>query len=120
MGDTQGLPSTKLWSAPVDLENLTVEELEQLSKDAAAAAKKKREEARKELRRKLEALIREAGFTFHDIFPEVDPSELKRSLPIMYRHPDMPKFTWTGQGRRPKWLVHELNNGADLDSFKIR
>ena len=104
----------------MDLENLTVEQLEQLSKDAANAAKKKREEARKELRRKVEAQIREAGFTFQDVFPEVDPSELKQSLPVLYRHPDMPKFTWTGQGRRPKWLVYELSKGADVESFRIR
>lgn len=104
----------------MDLENLTVEQLEQLSKDASAAAKKKREEARKEVRRKIEASIRESGFSFQELFPEIDPADFKHTLPIMYRHPEKQHLTWTGQGRRPKWLVEEVAAGAEVGSFKIR
>lgn len=104
----------------MDLENLTVEQLEQLAKDAAAAAKKKREDGRKELRRKIEAMIRAEGYQLPDVFPELNGVELKPVLAVTHRHPEHPELTWTGQGRRPKWLVEAMAAGAELDSFKIR
>lgn len=104
----------------MDLETLTVEQLEQLAKDAAAAAKKKREEARKELRRKIEAMIRAEGYQLPDVFPELNGVELKPLLVATHRHPEHPELTWTGQGRRPKWLVEAMAAGAELDSFRIR
>ena len=104
----------------MELDKLTVEQLEQLAKDAAAAAKKKREEARKELRRSIEAQIRDAGFHLPDIFPELSGVELKPLLAATHRHPEHPELTWTGQGLRPKWLVEAMAAGAELDSFKIR
>ncbi|EHC71378.1 H-NS family nucleoid-associated regulatory protein [Enterobacter asburiae] len=37
-----------------------------------------------------------------------------------YRDPANPANTWTGVGRRPKWLVELLEKGVDLDDLKIR
>ncbi len=36
-----------------------------------------------------------------------------------YRHPDDPQKTWKGFGKRPLWLVEELNRGRTLEEFKI-
>ena len=104
----------------MDLSQFSADQLEQLSKDALAAAKKKREEARKELRRKVDSLIKESGFSFGEVFPELDPMELKHTLPVVYRHTDNPALTWTGQGRRPKWLVEEMAAGRTVEEFKVR
>lgn len=104
----------------MELDKLTVEQLEQLAKDASAAAKKKREDGRKELRRKLEAMVKAEGYTLFDVFPELNDVELKPVLVATHRHPEHPELTWTGQGRRPKWLVEALAAGAELDAFRIR
>lgn len=104
----------------MDLSKLSAEELEQLAKDAAAAARKKREDGRKEMRRKIEAMVKAEGYQLPDVFPELNGVELKPVLVATHRHPEHPELTWTGQGRRPKWLVEAMAAGAELDAFKIR
>lgn len=37
-----------------------------------------------------------------------------------YRNPAKPEETWTGRGRQPRWLVHELAQGKQVESFLIR
>tara|TARA_R110002050_G_scaffold111025_2_gene224149 strand:+ start:249 stop:635 length:387 start_codon:yes stop_codon:yes gene_type:complete len=36
-----------------------------------------------------------------------------------YRHPQDPQKTWKGFGKRPLWLVEELNRGRKLEEFII-
>lgn len=38
---------------------------------------------------------------------------------VKYRNPANADETWTGLGRKPKWLHEALANGHDLESFKI-
>lgn len=104
----------------MDLENLTVEELEKLSRDAFAAAKKKRERQKKELRAQIEGMIKAAGFDINEIFWELNDVDLKPILMAQYRDPENEENTWTGQGRRPKWLVAAMEAGRELEEFKIR
>jgi len=104
----------------MDLENLTVEELEKLSKDAAAAALKKRERQKKDMRAQIEATVKAAGFHLDDIFYEMRGHEMRPTVMAHYRDPDNPENTWTGQGRRPKWLVAALAGERELEDFKIQ
>jgi DNA-binding protein H-NS len=38
---------------------------------------------------------------------------------VKYRHPQDPAKTWKGFGKRPLWLVEELNKGRSLADFKV-
>lgn len=38
---------------------------------------------------------------------------------VKYRHPQDPAKTWKGFGKRPLWLVEELNKGRTLADFKV-
>ena len=35
-----------------------------------------------------------------------------------YRHPEQPELTWSGRGRRPKWLNELLDAGVELDRLR--
>jgi DNA-binding protein H-NS len=37
-----------------------------------------------------------------------------------YRNPDRPSETWAGRGKRPRWLVAQLQAGKRIDDFKIK
>ena len=37
-----------------------------------------------------------------------------------YRNPDQPSETWTGRGKRPRWLVAQLRSGRRIDDFRIK
>jgi DNA-binding protein H-NS len=41
-----------------------------------------------------------------------------RVLP-KYRNPLSPSETWSGRGKRPRWLIRALNSGHKIDDFKI-
>ena len=36
-----------------------------------------------------------------------------------YYNPQSPSETWSGRGKRPRWLVAALETGHELDEFKI-
>ena len=36
-----------------------------------------------------------------------------------YRNPDQPSETWTGRGKRPRWLVAQLKSGGRIEDFRI-
>jgi DNA-binding protein H-NS len=36
-----------------------------------------------------------------------------------YRNPDQPAETWSGRGKRPRWLTAQLRSGKNLDDFRI-
>lgn len=54
--------------------------------------------------------------------------DLKKALPRTRRASILlPKYrcpvtgaTWTGQGRKPKWVVQHLTSGGNLDDFLIK
>ena len=37
-----------------------------------------------------------------------------------YRNPDQPSETWTGRGKRPRWLVKQLKSGRRVADFRIQ
>jgi DNA-binding protein H-NS len=39
-------------------------------------------------------------------------------LPL-YRNPDQPSETWTGRGKRPRWLVAQLKSGRRIEDFRV-
>lgn len=43
-----------------------------------------------------------------------------RKVPPKYRNPDNLGETWSGRGKRPRWLAAQLRSGKRLDHFLIR
>ncbi|MCK5549998.1 MAG: H-NS histone family protein, partial [Hyphomicrobiaceae bacterium] len=43
-----------------------------------------------------------------------------KSVAPKYANPDDPSQTWTGRGRRPRWLVAKMRKrGANLKQFAL-
>ncbi|MFM5322174.1 H-NS family nucleoid-associated regulatory protein [Aeromonas caviae] len=102
------------------IEMIYLERLEQAEKEQAANAEHKQKLA------EFQAMLADAG---------IDPTELVGSAPAtstgavkVKRAPRPPKYryvengaekTWTGQGRTPKFLAEQLEQGRQLDDFLI-
>jgi len=43
-----------------------------------------------------------------------------RTVAAKYLNPDDPSETWTGRGRKPRWLNAKLQEGAKLEKFLIK
>ena len=102
----------------INLESMSLEELQQLKKDVEKALKTFEERRQKEARQKLEEEARKLGFSLSDLVGG-KPAKKGKSLPPKYRHPDDPSLTWTGRGRKPRWLVEEEEKGKSQDDFLI-
>lgn len=42
-----------------------------------------------------------------------------KKLPPTYRNPNNDAETWTGRGRKPRWLVAALNEGKTVEQCRI-
>lgn len=101
------------------IELVYLERLEQAEKEQAAQAEHQQKLA------EFQAMLADAG---------IDPAELVGSTPVAAtaakakRAPRPPKYryvengvekTWTGQGRTPKYLARQVEQGRQLDEFLI-
>jgi DNA-binding protein H-NS len=44
----------------------------------------------------------------------------QRHAPVLYRNPDNSSETWTGHGRRPRWITRQLSAGKRLEDLKTK
>lgn len=65
------------------------------------------------------ALMEQLGLTWTDfgVTPVASPKPVaKRAV----KYQDSAGHTWTGVGQRPRWLKHALDQGAELESFRVK
>lgn len=108
-----------------DLDNLTIAELEQLIADAQARIEKKREEAVAQARADIERIAASTGYSLQDLLGMGKPrprssSGRGRTVAQKYRNPRDPSQSWSGRGKRPRWLQEELEQGGKLENFLVR
>ena len=79
-------------------------------RDAIAAAKRE---------------VEELGFSLEEILAFQAEMELKKVFRLRsrsrakFRNPENPRETWSGQGRRPAWLVRQLEAGKSQDDLRV-
>ena len=99
------------------LQRMTYRELEQLSMRVNKAMTTARDRDRMTLRQKMESVASNAGFRLGDLFGRGGKG---RTVAAKYANPDDPTQTWTGRGRKPKWLVAKAKAGDKIDRFLIK
>ena len=62
--------------------------------------------------------LQSAGFTVEELFGMKATGRKTKGV-IKYRDPEDSTKTWTGKGRKPKWLVKALEEGKALEDFEI-
>lgn len=101
----------------------TLEELEIMLKETEQLNEKIKESILIKLRQEQEEALNTINSIAnkHGIAIENLSSLLgkKPKSDVKYRNPANADETWTGLGRKPKWLHEALANGHDLESFKI-
>jgi DNA-binding protein H-NS len=98
------------------LEKMSVKELRDLRTriDSMIVARQAKDKA--ELKQKMMALAEEAGLSIDDVLGGIRKAGRgKGSVAVKYRHPENSTMTWTGRGRRPKWLEGISN----IEKFRV-
>lgn len=106
----------------MDLNEMSLQDLKRLQRDVEQAIASVETRKLSAARAELEARARELGFSLAWLTdmtgPATKPS--RAGDQPKYRNPTKPEETWSGRGRRPRWLAKALNNpGATLEDFQI-
>ena len=100
------------------LEKMSVKELRDLKSRIDTAITQRQSKDRAELKQKMMALAEEAGLSLDDVIGGSRRGSGrggKGSVAVKYRHPDDASLTWTGRGRRPRWL----DGIANIEKFRV-
>lgn len=102
-----------------DIENMSSKELADLIESASGQLAQKKEQEKASVKAELEALALTRGFTIAELFGSEKAKGSRGKVAPVYRDPENPENTWTGRGRKPKWLVAALESGKSIDDFRI-
>lgn len=103
-------------NADINIADLSVDQLNKLKADIEVAAQQRRQTELLDVRNKLEALIDNSPFTLDEV---LEARKLRKPVAPKYRHPEDASMTWTGRGRRPRWVDDCLDSGHSMDDLVI-
>ncbi len=96
------------------LDKLSLKQLRELQNTIAAAISARETQVRADLKKKLAHMADMAGYSVGELYG--GGSRKRGPAAVKYRHNDDPTLTWTGRGRRPRWMVKA---GGDIERFRI-
>ena len=108
------------------LASLSLNELEAIQKKVNREIQKRRTKAQEEGLKKIKLIAAEYGLTATELrgISSTKRSATRKKVakkrgPVApkYRDPSNAENTWTGRGRKPKWVEMFLNNGGRLDQI---
>ena len=103
-----------------DLEELSLPELKKLQKDVEKAISTFEGRKKAEARAELEAKAKELGFSLNQLLDDAPAKKKSAPAKPKYRNPANPDQTWSGRGRKPRWLTVALTRvGAKMEDFEI-
>jgi DNA-binding protein H-NS len=104
---------------PSNIDKMSYAELTDLERQIERVKAEKQNAERDELRQKVTAMVKEAGFDINELFGRGRKG--KGSVAAKYRDPNNPANTWTGRGRMPRWMAQATKGGkANRDDFLIK
>ncbi|MGH1368329.1 MAG: H-NS family nucleoid-associated regulatory protein [Maritimibacter sp.] len=111
----------------ISLKGMTRKELEKLSKDIEKQLEKLAAQEKRDALAAAEKAAKALGYSLADLTGD---TPLKAQKPTKkdgrsqvapkYRNPDGSGETWTGRGRKPKWVEAHLAAGKTLESILIK
>lgn len=110
--------------APINLDALSIGDLDDLMREIEAKRQTKREEAKAALIAETTEKAEAIGLTIEELFPSSSAARGRRTRSDAGKSMS-PKFkgpngeTWSGRGRTPVWLTAAEKAGKTRDEFRI-
>jgi DNA-binding protein H-NS len=112
-------------SKKLNLDAMSIDEMWQLHEEVSRLLSVRLTSEKRELEKRLAQLRREKEM------PHSEPADRKsskdaprerRKYPRVfpkYRNPNEPSETWSGRGKRPRWLAAAIKTGHTIEEFLI-
>jgi DNA-binding protein H-NS len=102
-----------------DLTKMDLEALQSLQKDVAKAINDFEARRHREALAAARQTAKEHGFSLEDLVGKSTKPGKSQPLPVKYTDPDNAANTWSGRGRKPKWIKEALENGKTLEQMEV-
>lgn len=104
----------------MDISQLSLMELKSLERQIPREIRRRAAEEKGNVRRKLEKLAQENGFTLSELM-EGGRVITRKSVKgvAKYRHPQLANLSWSGRGRKPRWVESWLADGGKLEQLAV-
>lgn len=105
----------------INFNEYSLEDLKQLQDDLEKAIKSKAKEAKKTALQQIHNIANEHGLDLDEVLDGLKNPAKKTAGKVApkYKNPADDSQTWTGRGRKPKWVEEWLNSGKSLDDLAI-
>lgn len=103
-------------------EEMDYHEIRQAVGELEKVMRSKEKEAKKQAQEELKATAAKYGMTLEELTGSgggrSGQGRGRGKVPPKFRHPDTGK-TWTGRGRKPKWVEEWEGQGRNIDELRI-
>lgn len=103
----------------INLENMTRKDLVDLRDQVEKALKGAEARERKQALKAAEKAAAEFGFSLSELSPTAAGAAGSTKARAKYCNPADPTQTWTGRGRKPRWVHEALASGSDITDLEI-
>lgn len=114
----------------INLKGMTRKELQKLKADIDKALVRVEETEKRKALQAAEKAAKAMGYSLSELEGLKSATKAKTARPKKasdgrakvapkYRNPNDPDETWTGRGRKPKWVVAYQSGGGSLDDILI-
>lgn len=100
----------------IDLDDMSLKELRDLRNKLDRAISTLEDRRKREALTAAENAAREFGFNLADL---TVAKATRGKVAPKYANPADPEQTWTGRGRKPRWVQEALDAGKKLESLEI-
>jgi DNA-binding protein H-NS len=101
-----------------DLQLMAIDELWALHEAVAELLTRKITAEKRELEERLKRLSGGSQIRIAEVGGPRERRPYPRVLP-KYRNPLQPGESWSGRGKKPRWLVTQLKSGHKMEEFRI-
>lgn len=100
----------------IDLDAMQLSELRELRNKVERAINSYEERRKKEALAAVELAAREHGFNLAEL---TGVKVTRNRIAAKYANPADAEQTWSGRGRKPRWVQEHLDSGRSLDDLAI-
>lgn len=101
---------------PIDLDAMSLSELRDLKNKVDRAINSYEDRRRKEALNAIELAAREHGFNLSEL---TGVKISKSKVAAKYANPEDSTQTWSGRGRKPRWVQEHLDSGKSIEDLAI-
>lgn len=102
----------------IDLTNLSLQELKALHKQVGREIDGYAERKKREAMAELENVARSHGFSLDEL-TGAKTSRKRAPAQAKFANPEDGSQTWTGRGRKPRWVEAALKSGKSMGDLAI-